>query len=405
MNVTSGVGIVNPHLADVQRAAAPSTPVESSAGSTAPAPPAMSVDGVELSVEPRPGALRSLGIGAMALLSLGTALAASPAHAAGLQPVVSSISSTLPAHGEAIVLPTGLDAPKAEAKAGWRVDVGASNDSFEGRPASLVSQKDRIPGLDQTDDNGWTAGFRVDATRTEGNKQTVVTGRFDFLTERGSWDPPEDYGARRQDLLQVAVQNNERTPLGEDGKTRLITGFGLGVQAVGPLGGYSIQNGWHELGWFGGRVGAEHGLQTHYTSDHVRLAPLVTGGVGIEHDLDIPGHVTVKGAVTGNLALGEGPSSARAQVSIAAMPTSWFRTEVGANVDVVRTQGHSLDYMQMDGTRPGWFFRIEGTSNRWVTPFFHVEAGGLKNEVNYTVGISIPLGGGSARPWLDPIHR
>lgn len=437
-------GVINPHLATARRqtpeatasalaAPASSSPADSSAiiGHNSTAPEATSI-------EPPSSPLRSFGLGALALLSVAS-VGISPAQAAGLREVVPSTSTSLSLASPTIpadtlaprLTPTGVGSPltpaadttvkgfsygltgpllQKDSTSSWRVDVGTSNDSnLFPAMGGIIPQQYRIPGSLEADDDGWTAGFRIDATRTRGNEQWVFSTRYDMITETGAWVPPPDYGARRTDLGQFAVQRNVRTPLGSDGRTHLITGLGAGVEAVGQLGGYDIQNGFHRLGWFGGRIGPENGLQTHYTSG-ILASPMITGGVGVEHDVDGTGRLFVNSSLTANAALGPGLSSARARVGLTAFPTSWLRVDAAAHLDAVHVQSSSLDFAHLNGVRPGWEVRLEGTSSRYVTPFVKVEYGGLKNDFNYIIGFSIPLGGGgSARtsqgPWLDPIHR
>ncbi|NDC77322.1 MAG: hypothetical protein EBZ67_05565, partial [Chitinophagia bacterium] len=138
-----------------------------------------------------------------------------------------------------------------------------------------------------------------------------------------------------------------------------------------------------------GRIGPENGLQTHYTSG-ILASPMITGGVGVEHDVDGTGRLFVNSSLTANAALGPGLSSARARVGLTAFPTSWLRVDAAAHLDAVHVQSSSLDFAHLNGVRPGWEVRLEGTSSRYVTPFVKVEYGGLKNDFNYLIGFSIP---------------
>lgn len=65
------------------------------------------------------------------------------------------------------------------------------------------------PGTRGGDDNGWTAEVRLDLTRTTGDAQTVSSGRYAMVTERGSWSVIEADGVTPGGYAQVEYRLTE----------------------------------------------------------------------------------------------------------------------------------------------------------------------------------------------------
>lgn len=299
-----------------------------------------------------------------------------------------------------------FDLPSA--RPAWRFDLETTNDTY---PTVLGLTPHRYldpanPGF--TDDDGFTAGFGVRLTRTEGNTQTVTQARFDLVTEKGGWPPyTPTYGSRRTDLLDVAVQQNFRNKLND--RTEVYYGIGGGVQAIGPMDGQKVQEWWHEAG-MGQRRG--DALQHNYTTTSVSVSPVITGGVGARHQLDSAGAYHLVGAVEANAPLGPGFGAVRAKVGVEARPVSWVSLEGGVTATSVWSNHSAMDFApNKSAVRPGAWVSATFNPKGTVQPYLWAETGGVRGEPQYGIGISISFGGGSSRanqpdtPWLSPTWR
>lgn len=365
-------------------------------------PPALQVqDDVEIRESAGPSVAGRALLGAMGLLALaGPAWAGTPGPVAAASAPVAVQSRVLP---DSTPQPPPSGPLKLPSRDGTRFDFAYVNDSFKD-PWGVAGQRDRQPGTQYTDDNGWTAEVRGDWIRTLGDQQTVVSGRLQMLTERGSWEPGAEYGGRRTDIVELAWQRNQRQAL--DGRTSLHYGYGGGVQAVGPLGGRGVQEAWHRHAPFGGRIGEEEGLQYNYTTERPTFAPLVTGGVGVVRQLDAQGEWEARGTLQGAVPLGQGLGVVRAEAGLRGYPSARLSVDAGVNVTGAYTTGRALDFMEIDGVRPGAHAALEYRLTEHVRPFARVDFGGVRDEPVYTVGFSIPFGGGGGeRARLDPLWR
>lgn len=380
-----GVSVVSPFT---------STPSRERALPCAPPAP---VDSAALGEQPARSGV-SLGLMVLATVTCAAPLAASAGEAA---PPPSAVSASLAA-------PRHETTEDEKPGDGWNVRIGTSNDSTSKSIGKvLLAPSDHRPNSSLATDDGWTAGGFVEATHTTGDRQSVTSLQTDMLTERGSWTHPPGYGARRTDLLELVHQENRRFDLDGDGRRQVVYGAGLGLQAVGPLGGLGVQEWFHGLRYFGGRLGPQEGLQTHYTTDHVEFSPMVTGGVAVTQALDSDQHYAVRAAASAGLPLGPGLATARAELGVVARPYSWVTAEAGVRLDAAHSQTAALDFLHPDGVRPGWYMRLEGGSASHIHPFFELERGGVKDQTNWMIGVSIPLGKGSGgdRPWMDNSRR
>lgn len=366
-------------------------------------------DEVELGA-PRPLSFGSRALlGAMGMLSLagpawagaGGAVAAAAAPVASQARVLESPVPKPPPGPLKLAPRDSVPAPRT-ARDGDRIDFGYTNDSFKDS-MGLAGDRDKQPGTPYTDDNGWTAEIRGDWVRTRGDEQSVLSGRLQMVTERGSWDPGPGYGGRRQDIVEVAYQKNFRQALGE--RTSLHYGYGGGLQAVGPLGGRAIQEGWHRNAPFGGRIGEAEGLQYHYTTDHVTVSPLATGGVGLVQQLDHEGGWEARTTLQAGLPLGPGLGVVRAEAGLRAYPTSRLTVDAGVNVTGAYTNGRALDFMDLGGVRPGAHAAMEYQLTDHFRPYARVDFGGLRDEPVYTIGVSFSFGGRAEKARLDPLWR
>lgn len=296
--------------------------------------------------------------------------------------------------------------PISPSPTGWRFEFETQNDSY---PTFLGLTPDRFltPGRRWTDDDGFTAGFGTTLTRTSGDRQTVLQTRYDLVTEKGGWPPySATYGARRTDVLDVAVQQNFRTSL--DDRTQVYAGAGVGLQAVGPMSGRDIQLWWHQHG-IEGRVG--DALQSNYTTRGVSVTPMLTGGVGVRHQLDSAGDYHLIGSLEANAPLGAGLGAVRAKAGVQARPTSWMSLEGGVTATGAWSTHPAMDFHSTSGVRPGMWASATFNTKGAVSPYVWVETGGVRGEPQYGIGFSIRLGGGggststASDPWLRPTWR
>ncbi len=283
-------------------------------------------------------------------------------------------------------------------RTGWSVRAHFINDNM---PSSwsrhLVREEYQTPRSGgQSDDDGFTSNLAVDGTIEHGGgRQTVVGGRLQMVTETGSWRQDPDFQGRRTDIGEVYFQQNRTRDVGQNG--RLTTGLGGGLQLTGNLGGEAIQRAWHERGPFGGRTGDR--LQGQQTSESIRVRPMVSGGLGYEHDL-LGDRVRASGSLQGSLPLGAGLAVARAQASLTGRAGP-LEVEAGVRLEGAYSSSPELAFQEMSGVHPGAFARVELGHSRKFGVFGQLEAGGFRNEAILGVGLRFGLGGG---PQLDPAN-
>ncbi|MBM3466152.1 MAG: hypothetical protein FJX76_29035, partial [Armatimonadetes bacterium] len=70
-------------------------------------------------------------------------------------------------------------------------------------------------------------------------------------------------------------------------------------------------------------------LQHNYTSDHVSWVPVVTGGVGLRHEVNASGNLHGVGAVETGIPLGDGLGTVRAKSGVEFAPAQWVSLEGG----------------------------------------------------------------------------
>lgn len=277
----------------------------------------------------------------------------------------------------------------------YRFTYSHANDSVPGFLEPIVPANDRVPGQTRADDDGWTAELRLEAVRTEGDQQWVVASRYSMLTQRGAWEPKApDYASLRTDLLEIGVQRNWKESLGP--RTDLVYGLGGGVQSLGPLGGHWVQQSFHIHGGFGGRLDPQ--LQHNYSTSSATIYPVVTAGAGVYHRLN--DEWTARGTAATTVPLGPGFSTARLETGLEYRPWSRVTFEGGVNVSGVYSNHRALDFMDVNGVRPGAYLGAGYRVTRGLNAFARVETNGVRSEPVYLIGFTI---GGGPRPWLNPL--
>lgn len=279
----------------------------------------------------------------------------------------------------------------------WSVSASQQNDSMPGWLEWVpTSDANRIPGKRQFDDNGWTAEVRLQATRTQGDEQWTGGVRYSMLTQRGSWAPASpDYRGYRTDLGEVVVQRNQRVELA-NGST-LYYGTGGGVQAIGDLGGHTVQEQFHIHGGFGGRTGSA--LQSQNTTPgKATVSPLITAGVRLDQPLQLRDW-SLRSSLYSSLALGHGMSSLQGQVGLNYQPSGRFSVEGGVMAAGVYSNHPAMDFLHQNGVRPGAYVESNYQFSKHVRAFGRVQTGGIQGEPVYTIGFAI---GGGPGPWISP---
>jgi hypothetical protein len=279
----------------------------------------------------------------------------------------------------------------------WSVSASQQNDSMPGWLEWVPSSDDnRIPGKRQSDDNGWTAEVRIQATRTQGDEQWTGGLRYSMLTQRGSWAPAApNYQGLRSDLGEVVVQRNQRVER-NDGST-LYYGVGGGLQSIGDLGGHTVQEQFHLHGGFGGRTGSA--LQsTNTTPGKATVVPVVTAGVRLDQPLRFQDW-SLRSSLYSSLALGQGLSSLQGQVGLNYQATPRWNVEGGAMAAGVYSNHPAMDFMQHNGVRPGAYVESNYQVSKHVRAFGRVQTGGIQGEPVYSIGFAI---GGGPGPWIQP---
>ncbi|MBS2040914.1 hypothetical protein JST97_38360 [bacterium] len=341
--------------------------------------------------EKRAGRSGRISWGAVGLGVLGVAGACGPA-AAQVKVTPQPEEPKPLSLADQIRLQTKFDPP-----AQWSVSASQQNDSMPRWLEWVPTQgSNRIPGRTQFDDDGWTAEVRLQATRTQGNEQWTTGFRYSMLTQRGAWEPvAPDYRGLRSDLGELVVQHNQRVPLG-NGST-LYYGVGGGLQAIGDLGGHTVQEQFHIYGGFGGRTGPA--LQRFNTTPgHADLMPLVTAGVRLDQPLG-QSDLALRSSLYSSLALGRGLSTVQGQMGLNFQPNSRFNLEGGVSASGVYSANPAMNFMRQDGIRPGAYVESNLQLTRHIRAFGRVQTGGIQNEPVYTVGFSVGLG---PNPWLSP---
>lgn len=274
----------------------------------------------------------------------------------------------------------------------WRLSGSHTNDSLHLLPGAAHGD-DLNPLTGLPDDDGWTAGMRFDLTRTEGNEQWVGALRWDMVTQQGAWVGGEDYQGLRTDVAQVGLQKNFRESLND--RTDLYYGVGGGLQLHGPLGGEYFQLKTHHA--IGGRL--EGVLQDTYTTDRVSFAPVVTGGVALEHQLNDTGSVAFRTSLEGVVAMGPGLSNVHGAGGLVIRPHERVTLEGGATLGAAYSNARALDFYDINGVHPGAYAGMDIKLHDRVHFFANLQTGGVLDEPNYMIGFSI---GGGSRPWLNP---
>lgn len=182
----------------------------------------------------------------------------------------------------------------------------AGNDNFT---FGLKQPDEHLVGVGKFgDDDGktseLTATHRRERDRGNGRTDLLSFGaRHDTLTKDGNWQGDDRYQrhkGERTDVAEFGIQMG-RTQERGDGVTDHFA-LGAGIQGVGNLGGYTMQDKVHEIKGSGGRGDR---LQQNYTSDGVdSVHPTLSGGYARELEL---GHgVSAYGGVRGKVPLGSG---------------------------------------------------------------------------------------------------
>lgn len=278
-----------------------------------------------------------------------------------------------------------------------RFTLSQVNDSMPDFLEPMIPSGDRVPGMKRADDDGWTAEIRQEYVRTQGRDQWTMASRYSMLTQRGAWEPQSpNYQSLRTDLVEIGVQRNWSQEIGP--RTELVYGLGGGVQALGPLGGHWVQQSFHIHGGFGGRL--DPALQHVYSTESPHVSPLLTGGVGVYHRFESEGRLTAKGTLGATIPIGRGFTTARAETGLEFRPWSRVMLETGVQLSAVHSNHRALDFLEVNGVRPGAYAGAEVKVTRSINAFARVETHGVRSEPVYMIGIAI---GGGSRPWLNPL--
>ena len=99
------------------------------------------------------------------------------------------------------------------------------------------------------------------------------------------------------------------------------------------------------------------GLQQNYTTHGVTVTPELTGGIGISHSLDRAKSLTWTSTMEGNLALGRGISTLRAETGLNYDLTSRIHLGAGVSVDGVYNNQPAARFMHDSGVRVGEYLQ------------------------------------------------
>lgn len=375
----------------------PSRSEESSAAEPTVAADSLSLSEQALEKAPKTWSGRRIALTTLTAVSALTALAGpvaaqTPPGTGAL--IQQSVSETEPccqkpvtAHDLRTETPTVVsDSTKTK----FGVEFSFVNDNMPNALTNVLGGPEhKTPDGDYFDDDGWTAELRLETNFQKGDTEYVVGGRLMMATETGSYDPTNtDFTGKRTDVGELLVQRNERRELSE--QTTLDFGVGGGLQGVGNLGGESVQRWWHEDGLFGGRTGTN--LQGDQVNDSFRVLPVFTAGGKLTQELtpnlnfQIGGQAIVPiGRGLGNVGLKTGVEGQWGPVSL----------ELGGKLDGTWSNAPELDFMDVDGVRPGLYTRLEVEAKNLGRIYTQVETGGFRNEPILSVGIRIGGGSGS----------
>jgi hypothetical protein len=269
------------------------------------------------------------------------------------------------------------------------------NDNMPTFLGPIGDAKHKTPDGDYFDDDGWTAELRLEANWQNETSEYVLGGRLMMATERGSYDGSNlDFTGKRTDVAELVLQRNERVKLNES--TTLDFGIGGGIQAVGQLGGESVQRWWHDTDILGGRTG--QALQGDQMSDGFRVVPLVTGGVQLKHDL--MNHLSLTTGAQALVPVGQGLGVVGLQAGLQS-ELGPVRLEFGGKLDGSWSNAKELEFMDVDGVRPGAYGSVELDTKKFGSIYTKVETGGFRDEPTLTVGLRLGLGG---RARLSPFR-
>lgn len=249
-----------------------------------------------------------------------------------------------------------------------------------GNPNTLV------PNSTYADDDGWTTELRLETTVTRPASETFVGARLNIVTETGSWQTNNpNYQGRRTDVGEVVVQQNFRKEL--SGGQTLDYGVGGGVQAVGNVGGESVQRWWHSLGTFGGRTG--DALQSNQVTEGFRLVPIGTAGINLT---TAPSHgLSLKAGAQTTVPFGSGLGYAGVKAGVKG-DFGPVNVELGGRVDAAWNMAPELSFHNPTGIRPGAYLQAEVQAGKVGGIFTRAEVGGVRQEPIFTVGLKVGLG-------------
>jgi hypothetical protein len=330
----------------------------------------------------------------LATTLLATSALAGTAAAAQTPPIAETVT-TEPTCCEAEV-DLSKEEPSSKSEA-MKFGVTGSfvNDNMPTFLRDIGNDNHKTPDGNFFDDDGWTAELRLEANWQNENSEYVLGGRLMMATERDSYNPSNlDFSGKRTDVAEFVLQRNERVQLSES--ATLDFGVGGGVQAVGQLGGESVQRWWHGTGLLGGRTG--DALQGNQMSDSFRVMPLVTGGLQLNQQLAKHLSFTAGGQAMVPIGQGLGVVGLNAGLQGNLGPV---RVEFGGKLDGSWSRADELEFMDVDGIRPGAYGSLELDTKKFGSLYTKVETGGFRDEPTLTVGLRIGLGG---RARLSPFR-
>lgn len=276
-------------------------------------------------------------------------------------------------------------------KVGVRFD--SVNDFMPGSWTSwLGGPQHKTPDGLEFDDDGWTAEIQLESNFQRGNKETVVGARLAMITQPGSRAPfAPDYQGLRTDVAELVAQRNTRMQFGE--KATFDYGFGGGLQAIGNVGGESVQRFWHEHGT-GGRVGDD--LQGNQVTNSFRVMPMVTAGAKLTYNLTDNVNAIVGSQASVPFGRGLGNIGFRAGLGTQRGP---FSVEVGGKLDATWSGAPELSFHDPTGIREGLYAKVEYEPGKFGAFYTQLETGGLRNEPVLSIGFRI---GGGRQSRLSP---
>lgn len=303
-------------------------------------------------------------------------------------------TASLPSYSDSLdlsldTLPIVSDTTKTNV--GVRFD--SVNDFMPGSWTSwLGGPQHKTPDGTEFDDDGWTAELQLESNFQRGNKETVVGARLAMLTQPGSRPPlAADYQGLRTDVAELLAQRNTRLQFGA--KATFDYGFGGGIQAIGNVGGESVQRFWHEHGT-GGRVGED--LQGNQVTNSFRVMPMVTAGAKLTYQLTDNVNAIAGSQASVPLGRGLGNLGLRAGLGTQHGP---FSLEVGGKIDATWSGAPELSFHNPSGIREGLYAKLEYEPGKFGAFYTQLETGGLRNEPVLSIGFRI---GGGRQSRLSP---